>query len=243
MNSTSYFTLEWESRRRRYLVHVPPAHDGRTPLPVVMFLHGAGGTADWTLGETAWDVTADRRGFLLVLPEAERPDPQQPSGFLNNPQVWNDGSPQQYPDRPTVDDVGFLTAVLDDLPRNFAVDATRVLVSGFSNGAGMAFRLAAERPERLTALAPVAGHCWQPEPRLRVPLPTLYLVGTADPLIPLAGGTIVSPWGGVVVKPSVRATLDKWATANGLDPASVAETEQDGVRQLRYGGERVELLA
>jgi polyhydroxybutyrate depolymerase len=208
-----------------------------------MFLHGAGGTGEWTLSETRWDITADQRGFLLVLPEALRPQPDQPPGFLKNPQVWNDGSPQSYGGRPLDDDVGFINQVLDDLPRHFAVDPARIYVTGFSNGAGMTFRLGAELSERFTALAPVAGHCWQPNPRPTVPLPTLYLVGAEDPLIPINGGEIISPWdGNSIYKPPVRSTLEKWAMALGCDIAAVQSWTHEGMREMRFPG-RVEYRA
>ena len=63
----------------------------------------------------------------------------------------------------------------------------------------MAFRLGAERSERFAALAPVAGHCWLPDPRPVRALPTLYLVGTEDPLVPLEGGVVVAPFRSVSV--------------------------------------------
>jgi polyhydroxybutyrate depolymerase len=202
-----------------------------------MFLHGAGGTAEWALSETEWDITADQRGFLLVVPEAERPDVDQPAGFLKNPQVWNAGFPQSSGSHALTDDVGFINRLLDDLARHFAVDPARIYVTGFSNGAAMTFRLGAELSERFAAVAPVAGHCWQSNPRPTVSLPTLYLVGAQDPLVPIDGGDIISPWDGTLTfKPSVQSTLEKWALAIHCDPAAVESWTHDGMRELRYPG-------
>src|SRR5207302_11412182 len=131
----------------------------------VLVLHGTGGTAAWTLGETGWADKADREGFLLALPEGLRPDLSKPPHFLDNPQVWNDGSPLLIRGEPRGDDVGFIDAVVDAAGAEFAVDPRRVYATGFSNGAGMVFRLGAERAGRFAALAPVAGHCWLPGPR------------------------------------------------------------------------------
>jgi polyhydroxybutyrate depolymerase len=237
MISNQVFTLTWQNRSRRYLVHCPPGrHEGRG-WPAVVFLHGAGGTAEWALNETELDATADQCGFLLVLPDAERPDPDQPPGFLKNPQVWNAGFPQSFGGQPLADDVGFINLLLDDLPRHFAVDPARIYVTGFSNGAAMTFRLGAELSERFAALAPVAGHCWQSNPRPTVPLPTLYLVGAEDPLIPIHGGEIISPWDGTLTyKPPVQSTLEKWALAIRCDPAAVEFGTHDGMREMRYQG-------
>ena len=130
---------------------------------------------------------------------------------------------------------GFIDALLDELPRRFPVDPTRIYVTGFSNGAGMAFRLGAELSERFAALAPVAGHCWVAQPRPVVPLPTLYLVGAQDPLIPLEGGEVLSPWSNLpTYKPPVRETLEKWANALGCAVQEVTRSEQNGVQRLHY---------
>ena len=228
--------LRHNGRPRRFLVHDPTEH-GAALLPTVVMLHGAGGTAAWTLAETGWADKADREGFLLVLPEGLRPDLAKPPHFLDNPSVWNDGSPPLVPAAPLADDVGFLDAVLDDVQKSFPVDPRRVYVTGFSNGGGMAFRLGAERAPRYAALAPVAGHCWLADPRPVRPVPTLYLVGSDDPLFPLAGGEIPSPWTGRRIhRPSLADTLRRWAVALGVPPEPAATREDDGVRTVVYHG-------
>jgi polyhydroxybutyrate depolymerase len=233
MQSEQSFTLAEGHLRRRYVVHAPPGVAEGRPLPVVVMLHGAGATAEWTLDETRWGETADREGFLVVLPEATRADPDRPPDFLRNPQVWNSGPPAVPQGQPGADDVGFIDHVLDDLARRFPVDARRVHLSGFSNGAAMVFRLGAERAARFAALAPVAGHCRVEEPRPEPPRPTLYLVGTNDPLVPLEGGPMVSPWGGSEERPPVAHTLCRWAAALGCPPAPVRRGE-DGVQVEEY---------
>jgi polyhydroxybutyrate depolymerase len=228
------YTVATAVGHRTYLVHAPPA-DG--PLPVVVMLHGAGGTALWALRETRWGEHADRHGFLLVLPDAARADPAEPAGFLLNAQVWNDGAADGVPERPDVDDVGFVTTVLDEVAVRFEIDRSRVYLTGFSNGAAMAFRLAAERPERFAAVAPVAGYCHVGDRRLARPVPTLYLTGRVDPLVPFDGGEVVTPWGRKrVVRPPVRATLERWALVLGCQPTARAVDARGGVTIEEYPG-------
>ena len=102
--------LRHDGRPRRYLVHRPAGRDDGAPLPVVVVLHGTGATAAWTLGDTGWADKADREGFLVVLPDGLRPDLAKPPHFVDNPQVWNDGSPKLVPNEPEGDDVGFIDA-------------------------------------------------------------------------------------------------------------------------------------
>src|SRR5262249_53059592 len=156
---------------------------------------GAGGTAAWTLDETGWGRAADRGNFLVVIPEGTPPDPTSVPTFLSNPQPWDDVSTRW--DRGTAD-VAFINTLLADLAGPFAIDPRRLYATGFSNGAGFAFRLGVEMCHRLAAIAPVAGHCWLAAPRPDRPLPTLYMIGASDPLVPAAGGEVKSPWGGVV---------------------------------------------
>jgi len=221
---------------RRSILVLPDGQAGQTALPLVLVLHGTGGTAAWTLEETRWHETAAQAGFLLLVPEGSRANLSQPPGFLSNPLVWNDGQSRPGLGRPDSDDVAVIDELLDEVLARFPVDGRRLFVTGFSNGAAMTFRLGAELSHRFAALAPVAGHCFLPDPRPAVGLPTLYLIGTADPLLPLDGGEVTLPWGGEKVrKPPVRQTLERWAHALGCPPEPRTLSDQDGVRVLSYG--------
>ena len=187
----------------------PP--DRPTPAggwPLVLFLPGTGGTAAWVAADTTWPEVAREEGFVLAVPQGLPPDPAKPPKFLTNPPRWNDGAS----DLPAAaDDVGYLAELIRELGHG------RAFVTGFSNGAGMAFRLAAERADLVDAVAPVAGYCWTNATPGR-PVPTFYMVGDADPLIPLAGGPVRLPWGGTVERPPVAETLAKWGRQNGQPP-------------------------
>jgi polyhydroxybutyrate depolymerase len=203
--------------------------------PLVVFLTGTGGTAAWADRETGWSKLAAREGFALAVPEALPPDPGAPVSFLANPPRWNDGSPPLF-DSTESDDVAFLTAVIDDAVNRFGVDPGRVFVTGFSNGAGMTFRFATERADRVAAIAPVAGHLWVREPRPARPVPTLYTIGTRDLLLPFHGGDVRLPWTNRLVRrPPVADTLERWAVAIGCSPIAVLQNEGT-VRVERYPG-------
>jgi polyhydroxybutyrate depolymerase len=208
-------------RRREFLLH-RPAGPGLHPL--VVMLHGTGGSAAWAADETGWSDLADREGFAVAYPEGLAPDPGKPAKFLTNPQLWHDGSH----DDPAAQDADrdFIAAMLDFLESDHGTDPRRISITGFSNGAGMTFALAARLAGRVAACAPVAGHCWLEHPRPSRPVPTFYLVGDEDPLIPLAGGPVRSPWGKTRVKPGVAETLRRWAVALGCSttPIRLEET-------------------
>lgn len=225
--------METVSIDRREYVLVRPISSN---VPLLVFLHGMGCTAEWAVDETRLDTFARERGFALVAPQAQRPKPDAPAKFLTNAPRWNDGSNSaaefQFPD-----DVQFLDTVISDALERTKADPHRVYLAGFSNGAGMTFRYAATRSERLAAIAPVAGHCWQVNAQLAHSLPTLYLIGTHDPLIPLRGGEIALPWGNRLVhRPPVLQTLERWATVNGCSRDSILERDENSIREERFPG-------
>ena len=206
--------------------------DAGPRAPVVLMLHGTGSTAEWCNGETQLSAFAARHGFTLVLPEGLPPASDKPPKFLTNPTRWNDGSTKPG-DRLHVDadDVGFLAAVVARVS-----PGRPVLLAGFSNGAGMAFRFAAERPELLLGLLPVSGCNWtsaKPNP----PVPTLFLLGKADPLFPMTGGSARSPWGGRLrERPTPAAMMSAWAKLNGCAATPLRSLETTGVEVDRYDG-------
>src|SRR5205085_10544906 len=107
-NPVERVTLDVRGRPREYLFFAPDG-PGR---PLVVFLHGAGGTAAWADAETGWSVLAAREHFALALPEGLPPDPDRPPKFLTNPPRWNDGSPGPTGAPSAADDVAFLAALL-----------------------------------------------------------------------------------------------------------------------------------
>jgi polyhydroxybutyrate depolymerase len=230
-----FFHLEVGGHERRYLVHQPANYQRTHDLPVVIMLHGAGATARWTAAETGWDSKADKAQCLAVFPEALPVNPSEATHITKNPRLWHDGDGVRLDGNRQRDDVAFLRSVFDDLGLRFPVARQRIYLTGFSNGAVMTFRLATEISELLAAIAPVAGHCRVADPHLKRPLPTLFIIGAHDPLVPLAGGHIQSPWGEFKNQPPVGASLAKWAKALGC-PLEPRATEHHGaVHTTVYG--------
>ncbi|MFO0798048.1 MAG: hypothetical protein U0804_11285 [Gemmataceae bacterium] len=225
---------------RSYLLFAPPP--GPTPPPLVVVLHGAGGTAEWADGETGWSAAAAREGFALALPDALPPDPAKPPKFLTNAARWDVGSSGDEglldPPDTRPDDLTFLSHVLTDATARAGADPRRVSVTGFSNGAAMAFRVAAELSDRVAAVAPVAGYCRVPEGfRPARPVPTVYLIGAADPLVPVRGGAVRSPWKHrLVTRRPVAESLARWASVLGCSPAPAEESDAGGLRVDVYPG-------
>jgi polyhydroxybutyrate depolymerase len=219
--------------RREYLLYIPKTKSNSL-RPVVFLLHGTGGTATWAMYESRFGQFADRHDFIAVIPQALPPDPTRPPKFLDNPPAWNAGG-KLFPDhRPN--DLGFFELLFDDLAQRAAIDPRRIYVTGFSNGASMTFELAVNFSDRIAAIAPVAGYCRVKTMPVRA-VPTTFIIGTADPLVPPFGGQVTSPWTGEAVqRPPAMAGLDKWATGLGCTTPRELISEENGVRVERYPG-------
>jgi len=133
---------------RTYRVHLPPSLKRVDKPPLLIVLHGGGGSGKqmerMTLGK--FNTLADREGFIVVYPDALG-------------RHWNDGRGlrRYFSQREGVDDVGFIAALIDHFLRELNVDRKRIYVAGMSNGAMMCCRLASELSERVAAVAAVAG--------------------------------------------------------------------------------------
>ncbi|MDR7544038.1 MAG: PHB depolymerase family esterase [Armatimonadota bacterium] len=176
--------LSFGGFERTYRLYVPGTLDRSHPSALVLALHGGGGTGEAMekLTRGGLNRLADRDGFVVVYPD----------GLERH---WNDGRgvAAYRAHRENIDDVGFLTALIDHLARALPIDRTRIYATGISNGGLMSFRLAREAATVIAAIAPVAISMSEQIVRMRQParaVPVLMMPGTLDPLVPYTGGEI-----------------------------------------------------
>ncbi|MDP3509690.1 MAG: PHB depolymerase family esterase [Candidatus Melainabacteria bacterium] len=233
-------SLATHDGRRTYLAYIPSSYDAKKSLPLVLMLHGGGGTGRAAIWETGWADKAESEGLVVAFPNAMPPDATLASHFSRNPQLWNDGSGRFFSEQKAVDDVAFINATLDDLINRYAIDRKRIFVTGFSNGASMSFRVGAELSSRIAAIAPVAGACWLESIQLRRPVSMCYITGTADPLNLINGGRPKLANGAsddvrAKAKPPVRTSILKWLSAIGSTSTPAKVSDVNGVRTETYG--------
>lgn len=196
---------------RTYRLFVPLNLSSSNPAPLVLVLHGGGGNGDKMARLTKFDAAARKYGFIVVYPDAYE-------------KHWNDGRQgTSYTSMDTnVDDVGFLETLIGHIQSQFAIDASRVYITGASNGGMMTYRMLCERTPLFAAAAPVianmptdlVGACVP-----AAPIPMLILNGEEDPLMPWNGGEIAPDFPkrrkvfkGTVV--STEETVAYWSTWN-----------------------------
>lgn len=231
---------------RTYVIYIPSSHEPSKPIPMVLLFHGGGGTGqgmeNLTLG--GFNRLADMEGFIVVYPD----------GIDKH---WNDGRGLQAyrAHRENIDDVGFISTLIDRLVRTLNVDTTRIYAAGISNGGQFSQRLACELSDRIAAIGVVAIQLPEHLPSscaLKRLVSVLMMPGTEDPLVPWEGGEIGFRRGrkfGRVL--SVRESIDFWVKQNRCSGSPVVTYEPDRdpkdgtrVRRETYGscGEGAEVI-
>ena len=214
---------------RTLIVHVPRDAAARAPLPVLIAFHGGGGNATGFAKYAGLDGVADREGFVVVYPDGTG---RQGRRLL----TWNAGTCCGQAQTAHADDVGFTLAILRDLARDLPLDRTRVYATGHSNGAMMAYRLAAEAAEKVAAIAPVAGMMVVERFAPARPVPVLHIHSVDDPRALYRGG-LGPPFPGTDVRsrhPSVEGGLARWLI---VDRCSTEPREAESRRAPATKGE------
>lgn len=220
------FALTVQELRRSYLVYLPPQAAGGKPLPVVLNFHGGGAHAAEQKKYTLMDRAAARDGYIAVYPNGS-------SGLGGRLLTWNAGACCGPAAALRIDDVGFVVALLEDLARRTPVDASRVYATGLSNGSMMAYRLAAEAPERVAAVAGVAGAMTLERFAPRLPVPVMHIHSIDDRRALYDGGLGPAfPYTNTrVLHESVDGMLKKWIAHDGCPPTPQVATPVTGQQE------------
>lgn len=206
---------------REYLLYTPRSHSSDPAArPLVVVLHGGGGTAEQIMRETgdSFFGLAEMHRFHVVFPNAVN-------------KMWDFGGGKVSVELDQhIDDRSYFEAILDDVRSQASIDADRIFATGISRGGQAAYFLACEFPGRIRAIAPVA----MPLPafmadrcRAGPPVGIAIINGTDDPLVPYHGGeiTVGRRERGQVF--STDETVLLWLQRNACRPNVVRNTRID----------------
>jgi polyhydroxybutyrate depolymerase len=212
---TGFEKLSVGGNERTYRVHLPPAYDGKTLLPVILLLHGRLGTPENSEELTHMDSIADKHRFIVISPE----------GFKRS---WNDPRGVTPASEKKIDDDAFLTALIDSLPKKYAVDPKRIYAAGISNGAFMTTHLGCIASDKLAGIATIIGAFSENSLASCKPtrsLPVMLIMGDDDPLVPYQGGPTRKDGQGVVI--SAQKSREAWAEKDGCEVTPTTINEPD----------------
>ena len=196
---TQWYNLEHDGYNRSYYVSVPLNVSSNSPLIVDM--HGYGMTASQEYSYTDMDYYAHLENIIVVYPQG-----------LNN--AWNVGT---YWDSTTADDIEFISLMIDDIASNFNIDLDRIYACGLSNGGYMAYELACELSDKITAFGSVTGNFMlnsDQDCNHSREIPIIHFHGTYDSVVnyypPSFDGAL-----------TVEQSIDYWSEYNNLNLESI----------------------
>lgn len=187
----SYVNLTVDGKLRDYRLFTPAGLDTTKPIPLVIVLHGVPTDAQGFESLIHFDQEASTAGFLAASPNGCK-------------SAWSyaDGGPK------TADD-DFIQKVIEQLEAQFPINKSRVFVVGASAGAWVAYRLACDLADQITAIASVAGTMRLADDcRPARPISILEMHGTKDDIHPWAG------YGPHNASP-VDAVMQRWTMLDG----------------------------
>ena len=185
-----------DDMERAFVSYVPAGQNKK--MPVIISLHGGFASPKGMLHLADFRPLADQDKFILVCPASKR--------------FWHDGA-----DNKGIDDVKFIDQLITYILKTYNGDASRVYVTGISNGGFMTSRLAAQLHNRIAAIAVVAATLDVAEGYdIEKPMPVMYMHGTNDHIVSYNGG---KTFGREIY--SHNAIIKKWVTLNECNPKPV----------------------
>jgi len=173
-------TIQSDGLTRDYRLYVPAVYNGSVAVPLVLNLHGYGSNNLEQEFYGSFHAIADTANFLVVMP----------NGTIDGQgkRFWN-----TFLGGATVDDVGFLSRLIDTLSATYNIDPNRIYSTGMSNGGFMSYQLACALNDRIAAIASVTGSMIQSKLNAcnpERPVPVMEIHGTADAIVPYNGSAI-----------------------------------------------------
>lgn len=199
---------------RSYIIHLPkpmPVNLSQG-LPVVIALHGGGGSGEQMAKSSRLSAKADKNGFIAVYPNGTG---RREDKFL----TWNASKCCAFAMRENSDDVAFISALIDKLIKFQNADPTRIYITGMSNGGLMAHRLGAELAPKIAAIGVVAGTIFSDQPLPSSPVSVMLIHGLSDTSVPFDGGESKRPMIRAAMKGDsylpVKSAYNFWREKNG----------------------------
>ena len=190
------------STARAYSKFIPSSYSKDTSLPLVVLLHGYGATGAMQESYMKFESVAETNKFILVYPDG--------TVDSSGRRFWNatDACCDFLSD--VADDV-YLLSILKEMESSYSIDAKRIYFVGHSNGGFMSYRMACKYPDRIAAIASLAGASYfkTTDCGAKSSVSVLQVHGTKDETILYDGGQILG-----TSYPGAVASASQWATFN-----------------------------
>lgn len=217
-----------EGRTRTWHLYVPTTLPDDRPVPLLVALHGGTGWGEQFQRSSGFDGIAEANGFLVVFPDGVGVGPTETM------RTWNGGTCCGPAARDQVDDVAFVSMLVDELAATHDIDPDRVYAAGHSNGAVLSIRLACELSDQIVAVGFQAGTMSIDRCDPAVPVSMLHLHGAADENVPPQGGRGTRGISGVTWNPALDGLRTIAAAESCPDPVAVTDADHPDLAIQRW---------
>ena len=231
--------LTYDNLERDYTVYIPSSYDEVLEVPLLLHFHGFGGSAGGGLIFSDMQKIAETEGFILVGPQGSSLGEKKRSH-------WNHQPKSAKHNKSDVDDLGFTSALIDEIFSNYSIDSKRIYACGYSNGAFLANSLSCYLSNKIAAVASIAGFMSTEIIKHHRPIhPTAVIIfhGTEDQIVPYEGieGYALS----------IDQMIDYWIEFNSTDTVpdtnvfkndskKIESSAYSKKNSLKYGETKVE---
>lgn len=223
------YTVNFDGKDRTYKIYTPTnlAPNAKT----VVLLHGLGATMN-DFDNSSWPAIADSANIILIAPQG-----LSFNSFIGVIEgVFNSGMVLPIINQGVnsdVDDIRFISHLMDEVAANYSTDHDRVYITGFSNGGFMTQRCACELTEKIAAVASVSGTRSAAYPPCNdgFTMPVAHFHGDMDSVVTW-GGYVSSGAIGAQLGISVDSLLSDWKITNNALDSEVSSTIGDSTASL-----------
>ena len=200
------YCIDHDNKERCWLLYVPLNSDNNSPL--VIDMHGGGDDVYQQYNTSRFANISEVDSVVIAYPQ----------GYEN---LWNQTDGLCCSDE---DDLGFILEMIEEIQLIHPIDSNRIYASGWSNGCGMAQRLAVQASDIFTAAACMSMYQFATASPNYSPIPFMEVHGLLDEILhyPTAALTgIYFELYGEGVEDGAIQNLEEWADLNncqGLFP-------------------------
>jgi polyhydroxybutyrate depolymerase len=193
-------------QQRAYFLHIPASYQPGQPVPLLLAFHGRTSNGGEVLQSSQFVSWGSQMNFIVASVNA---------ATYENITSWNAGTCCAPATDALENDVLLTSAIIEAVKKNYDIDSSRVWAAGHSNGGMMAYRLACDLSDKITAIAVVVGSLVDTSCNPANQVSLLHIHGDLDPLVPVQGG-------GKLDTPNIYYSVLDYAKANSCNASSSA---------------------
>ena len=206
--------------QRQYHIYVPDSVADQ-PAEIIVLLQG-GDAGSWIFPQQdLWESLADERGMILAVP----------IGMIFGD---NEGAWQLNTGPLTMQDIQYISGMLDDISIQYEIEPARVFAVGYSLGSMFSYELACQMSGRFAAIASFAGTMpvVHQSCNLRRHVPIMHIHGTEDPIIQYHRTWDWKAWDSVGTMRDIPSLIQYWAGKYGC--SEIDEIRSENVIKLQH---------